>query len=85
MEFSIRYKRWNQMEVYVLGDNALDIMETCVGWDSMLQEPFFFFSRDRFPLDQSKQCLEGFRNFMSHKIVGVGQGIILPSKEALAG
>jgi len=72
MEFSIGHKCWNQMEVDVLGDNALDTMEASVGWNSMLQEPFFFVSRDRFPLDQSKQRLEGFRNFMGHEVVGVG-------------
>jgi len=71
MEFSIGHKRWNRMEVDVLGDNALDIMEAGVGWNSMLQETFFFFSRDGFPLDQSKQRLESFRNFMGHEIVGV--------------
>jgi len=60
------------MEVDILGDNALDIMEASVGWNSMLQETFFFFSRDRFPFDQSEQLLEGFRNFMGHEIIGVG-------------
>jgi len=54
MEFSIGHKRWNQMEVDVIGDNGLDIMEAGVGWNSMLQETFFFFSRYGFPLDQSK-------------------------------
>jgi len=72
------------MEVDVLGDNTLDIMETSVGGNSMLQETFFFFSRDKFTLDQSKQRLEGFGDLMGHGIVGIGQSIILPSKEALA-
>jgi len=67
IEFRIGHERWNQMEVDVLCDNALDIMEARVGWNSMLQEPFFFFSRDRFTLDQSKQCLEGFRCSMSSR------------------
>jgi len=54
MEFSIWHKRWDQMKVDVLGDNALNTMETSVGKNSMLQEKFFFFSRDWFTLYQSK-------------------------------
>ena len=85
MEFSIRHERWNQMEVDVLGDNALDIMEAGVGWNSMLQEAFFFFSRDELPFDQSEQCFESLRYCMGHKVVGGRQGIVLPAEEAFAG
>ena len=72
MEFLIGHERWNQMEVDILGNNALNVMEAGVGWDPMLQEPCFFFHCDRFPFDQSKQRLEGSRDFMGHEIIGVG-------------
>jgi len=85
MKFSIGHKRWNQMEVGVLGDNALDVMEAGVGWDAMLQETFFFLRRDGLPFDQSEQCFESLGYCMGHKVVGGRQGIILPAEEALAG
>jgi len=83
VEFSVGHKRWNQVKVDVLGDNALDVMEAGVGWDSMLQEAFFFLSRDGLPFDQSEQCLRALGTSWATKLLEVGKASFFQPRKPL--